>query len=233
MASKASPSYEYGTAGFRMEASLLMPIASRIGLLASYLSSLEHGRWIGIMITASHNPVQDNGVKIIAPDGGTLSVEWEELAMKVANCSESELSALIPSSRGQGRVVLGRDTRPSGVGLSELVQRGVLLNDSQLLDLGLCTTPQLHYLTRQLNVSEPLELGSLYQSWLTDACVPFKASLADTPCIVIDCANGVGYSTARSFLPHLLPTVKFINTGDGTLNESCGADYVKTHKRAP
>ena len=62
---------------------------------------------------------------------------------------------------------------------------------------------------------------------------PFKTVTADFPHIVLDCANGVGYSTARSFLPRLLPDVKFINTGDGVLNENCGADYVKTNKRCP
>ena len=56
---------------------------------------------------------------------------------------------------------------------------------------------------------------------------------ADSPNMVIDCANGVGYSTARSFLPQLLPNIKFINTGDGALNEQCGADYVKTSKCCP
>lgn len=233
MSSKTSHIYEYGTAGFRMEASLLKPIASRVGRLASYLSSSEQGKWIGVMITASHNPIQDNGVKIIAPDGGIPPLGWEELAVKVANCSEVGLTELLPLGRSKGRVILGRDTRPSGVELSELVQQGVLLHDSQVLDIGLCTTPQLHYLTLQLNTSEPLELGFLYQSWLIDAFAPFKTASTTFPSIVVDYANGVGYSTARSFLPQLLPNVKFINTGDGILNENCGADHVKTNKRCP
>ena len=142
--------------------SLLKPIASRIGLIASHLSSLEHGKWIGVMITASHNPIQDNGVKIVAPDGGIISSEWEELVMRIANCSKTELPSLLSANKGKGRVVLGRDTRPSGVELGELIKQGVLLNDSQALDIGLCTTPQLHYLTRQLN--EP-------KHWNWDSCI--------------------------------------------------------------
>lgn len=29
------------------------------------------------MVTASHNPMVDNGVKVIDPDGGMLAREWE------------------------------------------------------------------------------------------------------------------------------------------------------------
>jgi phosphomannomutase len=28
---------------------------------------------VGVVVTASHNPVQDNGVKIVDPDGGMLA----------------------------------------------------------------------------------------------------------------------------------------------------------------
>ena len=39
----------------------------------------------GIMITASHNHHEDNGVKIFEPDGKLLSAEWELLAEMVVN----------------------------------------------------------------------------------------------------------------------------------------------------
>ena len=44
MNTKTPHTYEYGTAGFRMEASLLKPIAIRIGLLAAHLSSIGAGQ---------------------------------------------------------------------------------------------------------------------------------------------------------------------------------------------
>lgn len=31
------------------------------------------------MITASHNPVEDNGVKMVDPDGGMLAQAWEKV----------------------------------------------------------------------------------------------------------------------------------------------------------
>lgn len=35
------------------------------------------GRTTGVMITASHNPVRDNGVKLVDPGGEMLAVAWE------------------------------------------------------------------------------------------------------------------------------------------------------------
>jgi phosphomannomutase len=40
---------------------------------------------IGVMITASHNPAPDNGVKLVDPAGEMLENAWEAVATKVAN----------------------------------------------------------------------------------------------------------------------------------------------------
>ena len=37
------------------------------------------------MITASHNPVEDNGVKLIDPMGEMLKETWEKYATQLAN----------------------------------------------------------------------------------------------------------------------------------------------------
>jgi phosphoacetylglucosamine mutase len=43
------------------------------------------------MITASHNPPADNGIKIVDSDGGMLSQTWEPYAEDVANSDPSSL----------------------------------------------------------------------------------------------------------------------------------------------
>lgn len=74
----------YGTAGFRSDASLLQSTVYRVGILAA-LRSLKTQSVIGVMITASHNQVSDNGVKIADPNGGMLSQHWEPFADALAN----------------------------------------------------------------------------------------------------------------------------------------------------
>lgn len=35
------------------------------------------------MVTASHNPICDNGMKIIDPDGGMLDTHWEDVRKQI------------------------------------------------------------------------------------------------------------------------------------------------------
>ena len=79
----------YGTAGFRADASILKSTVYRVGILAA-LRSLKTQSVVGLMITASHNKVTDNGVKIVDPTGGMLSQEWEPFADQLANAQTPE-----------------------------------------------------------------------------------------------------------------------------------------------
>jgi phosphoacetylglucosamine mutase len=62
----------YGTAGFRDKYDLLGfdCVFAKVGILACLLSRISHSHCIGIVITASHNPECDNGIKIVDKDGG-------------------------------------------------------------------------------------------------------------------------------------------------------------------
>jgi Phosphoglucomutase/phosphomannomutase, alpha/beta/alpha domain I len=69
-------------------------IAFRMGLLATLrsLDLLKRGsaHVVGIMITASHNPEPDNGVKLIDGNGEMLASEWEVFADILVNMEQSE-----------------------------------------------------------------------------------------------------------------------------------------------
>ncbi|MBV8167952.1 MAG: phosphoglucosamine mutase, partial [Alphaproteobacteria bacterium] len=57
---------------------------------------------LGIMISASHNPYQDNGIKLFGPDGYKLSDEVEaEIAARVIENRAPELAA--PDHLGRAR----------------------------------------------------------------------------------------------------------------------------------
>ena len=53
--------------------------------MINYITIFASAAAIGVMITASHNPEPDNGVKLVDPLGEMLAPEWEKLATNVAN----------------------------------------------------------------------------------------------------------------------------------------------------
>jgi phosphoacetylglucosamine mutase len=119
--------FSYGTAGFRTDAALLPSTVFRMGVLAA-LRSLCTKRATGLMITASHNPVHENGVKLADPSGGMLNVAWEPYSDMLANAPDVENFLQIVEhivkreniqygNAASGEVLLARDTRPSGEAL--------------------------------------------------------------------------------------------------------------------
>lgn len=57
----------------------------RMGFLAVMRSIVKSNAYIGCMITASHNPIEDNGCKLIDPNGDMLEENWESYATKLVN----------------------------------------------------------------------------------------------------------------------------------------------------
>ncbi|CAN7114428.1 unnamed protein product [Brassica rapa subsp. narinosa] len=241
----------YGTAGFRGDATLLASTVYRVGILSSLRSLKLKPSTIGLMITASHNKVSDNGVKVSDPSGGMLSQEWEPFADQIANASSPQkLVSLIKEfvereeisiGDGKGEVWLARDTRPSGEALLRAAEIGVSsVSGCVAVDLGVLTTPQLHWMVRAknkgLNATEKAYFESLTTSFkcLIDL-IPFNKSSGSK--LVLDGANGVGGEKMDELLRGYLSNldIEIRNTGrdGGVLNESVGADFVQKENVAP
>ncbi len=209
--------YNYGTAGFRMKADLLEGISFRVGLLASLRSRKHNSQAIGVMITASHNPAVDNGVKIVDPLGDMLEQDWERYATALVNApsdqalvdvynrlaTELKIDLKIPA-----KVIYGRDTRPSGHTLVTALAAALAATDAEAADFKILTTPQLHYLVRATNSEgTPLSYGKVsevgYYEKLAEAFVRVMKGRRITGTLVVDCANGVGGPKLSEFLKYI------------------------------
>mmetsp|Transcript_11392 Transcript_11392/g.23290 ORF Transcript_11392/g.23290 Transcript_11392/m.23290 type:complete len:638 (-) Transcript_11392:3385-5298(-) len=165
--------YSYGTAGFRYPHHVLPPILVRIGLFAALRSASLGGEAVGIMITASHNPVNDNGIKLSDPDGGMLSPEGEIWAVRLANATtvrevfqvvrtmartygwtaDDPFGTENPSAANRRKMVvhIGRDTRPHSASLAALAAEAARCLGATIVDHGVVTTPQLHHAVMHAN----------------------------------------------------------------------------------
>lgn len=77
---------KYGTAGFRGRADTLERCAFRVGIFVAFRAKITGV--CGVMITASHNGPEDNGVKIVEKDGSMLDPNWEEWAEFIVNSED-------------------------------------------------------------------------------------------------------------------------------------------------
>lgn len=73
----------------------------------AYLTRTQHAA-AGVMISASHNPAQDNGIKFFGPDGFKLSDEQE---LEIEKLLDQEDTLPRPSAEGLGTV----DEFPEGI----------------------------------------------------------------------------------------------------------------------
>lgn len=257
----------YGTAGFRTRYDLPMDyIFFRMALLA-VLRSLSVGcKCVGIVITASHNPECDNGIKLVDADGGMLAQSWEKYAELLVNVDSTDaliqaiasviqsesISAASPQSKGV--VIIGRDCRPHSEGFAGCVERGVASMNGFMYNLGQVTTPQLHFVVKQLNENSsefPLvsvDLSTAMGSYF-DTIVGGYVKLLESSAhnldsrisqIIVDTAGGVGGLAYRELNRYLSSSGSPVlscdlrNTvGSCEVNMNCGAEYAQKGQMPP
>ncbi|KAL6178519.1 hypothetical protein ACLB2K_050037 [Fragaria x ananassa] len=242
----------YGTAGFRADASILQSMVYRVGILAA-LRAVKTQSVIGLMITASHNKVSDNGIKVADPSGGMLSQDWESFADTLANARDPqqliqlitefvENEKLTLDGSKKVEILLARDTRPSGESLLEAARQGISsIIGAVALDMGILTTPTLHWMVRARNKGvKASEIDYFEQLSSSFRClvdlIPRGSNTRKADKLVVDGANGVGgekLETLKKMFNGLVIDVRNSGKEGGVLNEGVGADYVQKEKVAP
>ncbi|KAF2167785.1 hypothetical protein M409DRAFT_21935 [Zasmidium cellare ATCC 36951] len=248
--------FTYGTAGFRTKGDWLDHVMFGMGLLAGLRSRKLKGQTIGVMITASHNKAEDNGVKLVDPMGEMLEQDWESWATTIVNGQNPEETVKAYGEVIQkynidqdkpANVIYARDTRPSGARLVKALEAGLKATNVTYKDFGILTTPQLHYLVRATNTQndknpygEVSEAG--YYKKIGAAFRTAMKNVKATSPVTVDCANGVGAPKLKEMIKYL-PTeeecgLKINVVNDRVeqaevLNKDCGADYVKTQQKVP
>uniref|UniRef100_A0A669EB56 Phosphoacetylglucosamine mutase n=1 Tax=Oreochromis niloticus TaxID=8128 RepID=A0A669EB56_ORENI len=240
---------QYGTSGFRTNAKQLDHIMFRMGLLAT-LRSKKTKATIGVMVTASHNPEEDNGVKLIDPMGEMVTQDWEEHATQLANADQEDLLTALKNiiekeainMSQEANVFVGKDTRSSSASLSQAVLDGVSALGGHSKDYGLVTTPQLHYMVCCQNTQGKYGEATV-EGYYTKFCQAFiqltkntSNRTDDQKHLCLDGANGIGALKVREMESHLKKELQISLNNDGSkgrLNHQCGADYVKVQQKPP
>lgn len=213
----SSETFVYGTSGFRMHNEKLdIPLFATC--LITFLRTLYCGEFIGIMITASHNPPQDNGFKTIEPKGEMLPQSWEKYVTSIANSVKedqfdtflntffviaSEALKDVDIYNKDIKIIVGRDTRESSYRLVTFCKQffnsvvKIFQKSVNFIDYGVVTTPQLHFIVRKHTLLKQSNKYDLPKEYFNEFFQPFinilnKSTHSKFKKLYIDCANGVG-----------------------------------------
>ncbi len=228
---------EYGTAGYRADAQLLESTVFRCGILMA-IKSLVEGSPCGIMITASHNPINDNGVKLIDINGEMINEKWEKYADLLTKSENDQLihNIMVIISENQPKytsssVFVGYDTRPSRYALTNACKAGIMAMGVEPIDIGQVTTPELQYYVYKKLIynkkTDPYSINLIH-------CFSLLKQKKTTH-LHVDCANGVGAHKLKLLAPLLEQNglILHLHNTNGILNHLCGSDYVDKYLTFP
>jgi phosphoacetylglucosamine mutase len=218
---------QYGTAGFRYHHIIIEQIASKIGMgMLLLLCQLQTD--FGIMITASHNHYQDNGIKILDNLGNMLSKEMEEFIETIVNNDQPYIDELLCNINEKfafkNTLHIGYDSRKSGPGICSYIMQGFRkINTTINIQIHPhITTPEMHYIFSYCKNTVS------YRQYVLNV-----VQHIEYPCI-LDCANGIGGKLLEELV---LPTnIHLVNTSwkkYELLNTNCSSDFVCSHKKLP
>ena len=217
----------YGTSGFRDHHKRILEIAEQIGIAMARLCAREYKSY-GIMITASHNHCDDNGVKIMDEHGDMVSTEIEQYLERSVkediHIFAEENDWCIGKLRTDDvKIHIGYDSRSSSPEICALIVRGIKHVHPQFpyQILPHVSTPQLHYVFSENN-SDTSYLEYVYNA----------SKMVNTDCI-LDCANGIGARIMESVANPCLYLANMDWKIPVKLNRKCSSDYVCTNKILP
>ena len=258
----ASQRLSYGTAGFRAnaDATPLDFVMFRVGCLIGLRSRSLGGVPCGAMVTASHNGAEDNGVKMVEPDGSMLEASWESIADVAINCKTTaelrkvlEAIPLGATASASGLVFVALDTRASSERLTQCLIRGCNAVNAVVENYGLQSTPVLHHIVRHSNgFGHSITMSSVegYSRMLKEGIAETLGDITAGPRgrLIVDAAGGVGTHVFNQVLlgdnklaevcKAKLGISEIVVANASTnaaveLNENCGAEFAQKKRAAP
>ncbi|KAI5168336.1 phosphoacetylglucosamine mutase [Pancytospora epiphaga] len=242
----SSPAF-YGTAGYRLNTPDLNNVLCRASVIAYVRSATFAGKYIGLYITASHNPIEYNGIKFIDFNGNMMDEVWEQSADELVNCEDGDFVPIVNKLFRQnsnctnmqdsiyGNVIIGRDTRESGVEVSKNIKEVLEGMRCKVSDYGVVTCPEMHFLIRKCNETGEMVDKSTYINHLFSNFIALQKITNVKLNIGVDTANGVaGVKIAELLEMGGDLGIEILNDQEaGVLNKNCGADFVKTKQVQP
>lgn len=215
---------KYGTSGFRNNSNQIIKYSEKIGEGLAHLMivSKKLNGFLGIIVTASHNPEKDNGIKIVNEKGEMITkLEEEYLEYYVNNSKDQKLFL----NQNNFKIIIGKDNRKSCNQIIDLISKGIKKVDNcNIINVEYITTPIIHYLSKQQKHIKNKDQGFYF---INKYIQNINTELKHSP--YIDCSGGVGSIILEK---SNIKNIKLVcKSFDNILNLNCGSDYLLNNQQ--